>query len=1541
MRKGIKILGKVLSTILLLLIFSPIAITLVLNIEPVQNAVVRRASNYASNLLGTDIYIDGVDFDLFSKIRVRGLYVEDYNKDTLLYVPHATATIKSLNLSNDGFKFSGVRMYETKFYLRELASGELNIHPLIEQLRGSEGQSNFRLYIDDIDAEGLSMRYERIEQRASSADLDLSNIQINNIDTHLTNFAIVRGAVWTDIEHLSAVERSGFTLRELTSHLYINQGDISFDGLNILTENSSIYLPKLELKSDDWIGFKNFNRDVAITGRVEHSTLSSNDIAYFSPSLRDLNLEIKGLSATIKGTVEELEGEIRRAKIGKATDISASYRIKGLPDWRTARYVIGIERLYSTAEDALSIANIIAKDGLSGEVTNIAERIEWIDLRSTIGGTLNDLRIVGAISTAEGDLSGDLTLTAQESGRVAIVGSAKSLGLNVGEILSVNNLYSVTSEISFDGSVGSSNIGGIIGDVGVAISNLRYGGYTFTNIVGSGSISGDDYYANIKSSDPNLKFDLRTDLNLNESAPTYIASIALQHADLNALGINHRDSVSVISANIGIDLQGVISDGVDGYVSVADVEYDYPKGKINTDKIKLEFENKQQYKSILLNSDFVTLDYHSNSSYLKAYNHIYNALKHYLPILYDGENQDMVEYSSMDNSDDYTALTLKAGENINALLRAIVDDMDVAPNTTFDLRFNPKENALSIRGESEAIEYSGIILAGLDCSINNNKDRDSLVLKFDLKDIYAGTRSIMPNFSVKGGICNNIVDMSATFEEKVENGNSADMALKAEVMRDPNTQRRMVHVDVLPSHFNYATQHWQLYSRGIDITSSKISVNNFHIARPDQQLVIDGTLSNSLKESVRLTLDNFDISGISMLLERAGYSIGGISNGYAKIKSALHNPEVEASISLDDININGVAVAPQAITSDWDSASGSAHFVVRDKRLGEQVIEGHYAPATNKYSASAKIRNADLVLLDPILNSVLSDIEGKADITAQVVGEGRNATLSGRVSASSFGSTVNYTNVRYTAPSAKFTIENNHLQASRIQVYDSDGNLGYLSIDTDLNNLRNVSYDISAEVKDMLVINTTPVENETFYGHVYATGRASFKGDKRGTKMDIDVTSSDNSKFYLPLQRKEDVTHANFVRFVEPDIEEIDTIDYLTRLMMAYEKRTREESTASRLTDIDININVQPNIEMQLVINSVMGDIIKGKGTGELSMHIVPESDIFEMHGDITISEGTYLFTLLSPMNKLFTVVPGSSVHWDGDPKETMLNIDAVYSTKTSLRPLIGSSVQGFDTSHAVPVDCYIKLSDELQSPTVNFDVKIPNVAPEIQAIVQSALNDQQSIATQMFWLLTANSFSAEDVGGISGASLSATTGFELLSNQLSNWLSGEDYNIILRYRPRTNLAGDEIDVGFSRALFNNRVLVELEGGYLSDASIQAMQKASNFVGEAFITWLIDPEGTFKLKAFTQTIDRYGENQGMQESGIGLYYNESFNTFAELRQSLKNRFGNRDNLISPFVNANKRTRKEDAPNVTINNNRLLKALESISPKASEPKRADK
>jgi hypothetical protein len=140
------------------------------------------------------------------------------------------------------------------------------------------------------------------------------------------------------------------------------------------------------------------------------------------------------------------------------------------------------------------------------------------------------------------------------------------------------------------------------------------------------------------------------------------------------------------------------------------------------------------------------------------------------------------------------------------------------------------------------------------------------------------------------------------------------------------------------------------------------------------------------------------------------------------------------------------------------------------------------------------------------------------------------------------------------------------------------------------------------------------------------------------------------------------------------------------------------------------------------------------------------------------------------------------------------------------------------------------------------------------------------------------------------GATASATTGFELLSNQLSNWLSSDDYNIILRYRPKSELTSDEIDIGFSKSLINDRLLVEVEGNYLVDNKMAQSSNMSNFMGEAYLTWLIDRTGNLKLRGFTQTIDRFDENQGLQETGVGIYYKEDFNNWQDLKRRTRERF---------------------------------------------------
>ena len=1506
MRKGIKILVKVLSMIVLLSIFLPIAITLVLNVESVQNRIIERASRFASDYMGVTVAIDRIDLDLFSRVRVEGFYVEDHECDTLLYVRRARAGIGSLNIGKDGLVLNSAEAEGVKFFLRELSDGELNIRPVVDSLR-KEGESRFVMHMDEAVARDVEFRYERLQHRNPEYGIDYYDMQIKDIDARVENFLVERGRVVMDVRELSGVERSGFTIEDIVTGLEVNRGLIAFTEFHATTQTSSIHLPSMRLEGRSWDQYEYYIDSVQMVGRMSNSTLSTEDLGYFAPALRTWNTSVRNATADFRGLVRHFEGVVHHADIAKESHFAGTFDIKGIPAWQTSKYVIGVEDLYLTSNDILALTDNILHEPLDGKVRDIVSRAKWVSARGTFGGYLHNFRVVGNVGSGEGGLSADIKMAKEDDVRHRLQGRVKTSRLDMGELLSLNVLHDIDSDIVVDGSFGSRDSGGVRGDVDVNVSGLGLGNYRYTAISGMGHIDGDSYYAELYADDPNMEFDLYANAELNEEMPTYMASLGLRRADLHALGINRRDSVSVLEANVGVELYGRDIEELSGNISIADIEYLYPQGELHSDRMRMEVESAEAHKSIGIDSDFFDISYQSHSTYREVYEYIYNSLMTYIPLLYD--NAVELGTTSWERNDprNYTALSIRANDDVNVFLDAIASGFVMAPDTKLDMTFNPRSNNITLRGTSEAVEYSGVIMANVDLNVNNSSV-DSLSLRVKSEGVYLGSRLIMPNFNLHGGARENRVSLTAGFRES--DNNSALLGMSARFSRNAETHRRAVHIDITPSHFTSSTQQWRLYSRGIDIDSTRISVKDLRIARPDQQLIINGVASRLRTDSIRLVLDNFNISPLTTITGRYGYDVSGVSNGYATVKSALNNPQIEAYIELADIDVNGIVAPPQQITSNWDFERNRARVIVSDRTTADTVLRGYYQPQGNRYWAQARMPRVDAAILSPVLKGIISDITGTADVEAQVQGIGRMAELNGRAIIDSLGMSVDYTKVRYTAPRGVVDIRKNHVLADRIEVYDPEGNKGYYSMDVSLERLANVTYDIDIDVEKMLVLDTKQRDNDLFYGHVYASGGASFRGDKTGIKMDIEGTSEDNSQFFMPLSGKEDIAYADFVKFREANIEAPDTTAFLTRRMMAYERKRRQISSSEGVMDMDISLNVQPNIEVQLVIDPTVGDIIKGRGSGQLAMHIVPKANLFEMRGDYTITEGTYLFTLQNILNKLFTVVPGSSIHWSGDPLGANLNIDAIYSTKASLRPLLGSSVQGIDVSRAVPVDCYIKLSDELMSPTVTFDVQVPNVAPEIQTVLQSALNDQQAIATQMFWLLAANTFSAEDTGSM-GASLSATTGFELLSNQLSNWLSGENYNIVLRYRPRTELTGDEVDFGFSKSWLDNRVIVEFEGGYLSDASVQMRQNASNFVGEAFITWLIDADGTFRLRGFTQTIDRYGENQGMQESGVGLYYQESFNSFKDLGQSLRKRFTRKN---KPATKERKRAHKGSKSN---------------------------
>jgi hypothetical protein len=128
------------------------------------------------------------------------------------------------------------------------------------------------------------------------------------------------------------------------------------------------------------------------------------------------------------------------------------------------------------------------------------------------------------------------------------------------------------------------------------------------------------------------------------------------------------------------------------------------------------------------------------------------------------------------------------------------------------------------------------------------------------------------------------------------------------------------------------------------------------------------------------------------------------------------------------------------------------------------------------------------------------------------------------------------------------------------------------------------------------------------------------------------------------------------------------------------------------------------------------------------------------------------------------------------------------------------------------------------------------------------------------------------------------STSSELLSNQLSNWLSqiSSDFDIGVNYRPGDEISSQEIEVALSTQLFDDRVVIDGNVGVAGNHPAQT-HRTSNIIGDVNIEVKITPEGKFRVKAFNRsnTFDVLNTNSPYTQ-GIGVFYRKEFDNLNDL-----------------------------------------------------------
>jgi hypothetical protein len=549
-------------------------------------------------------------------------------------------------------------------------------------------------------------------------------------------------------------------------------------------------------------------------------------------------------------------------------------------------------------------------------------------------------------------------------------------------------------------------------------------------------------------------------------------------------------------------------------------------------------------------------------------------------------------------------------------------------------------------------------------------------------------------------------------------------------------------------------------------------------------------------------------------------------------------------------------------------------------------VIGEFLPGRDRkenFNIKAVVDQIPISVCNPYVKKVLTDIKGVAKADLSLKGTLKSPEISGYVVLKKAEMLVTYLNTRFRI-SDTVEVRPDGFYLNDLTALDERDNEGLVSGWVKHTGFNKFHFDAQLLTQGFLALNTNSAMNSLYYGRGFGSGQVRFFGEPKDMHLEVAMKTERGTRFHIPLFGAKNVYESEFITFVKPKgLEE--NIEVKDEFQVSFKNLT-----------LDMDIEVTSDAEVQLIFDPAVGDIIKGRGDGDLSMSL-DKAGNFKMFGDYYISKGEYLFTLQNIINKKFLIQQGGTINWSGDPYNALVNIDATYGVRTSLYDLMYPDTTNDSYKKRIQVDCMLKLTDNLLNPNIAFDIDLPNTDESTKTDVRNKIGvgNVQEMNRQIFGLLVLNRFfptedqnqALQQAGGFFTSSTS-----EMISNQLSNWLSkiSNDFDIGLNYRPGDDITSDELQASLSTQLFNNRILID---GNVGVANTQS--SSSNIVGDANIEYKITSDGRFRVRAFNKSndINTLTDNAPFTQ-GVGLSYQREFDRLGDLFRRRKKEDYNKD-----------------------------------------------
>lgn len=1428
-----------------------------LQFKPVQTYIAKKAAKYLSKELNTKVEVKSLYIKPFKSVVLEGLYIEDQQKDTLLYSPNFLVNLNLLSFKNRVISINMIQMDNGKFYLKQYKDNSSNFSFIVNYFdRGvakpttTVSKKPYDITFDRIVLNNIAFKYRHLRYNNKIKGINFNDIYLSNLNTTITDLDTKSHLAKANIKNLTFREKSGFYLKNLSTNLTIDSNRMEFKHLLLQTQNT--YLTNnLILKYNKFKDFNHFNTNVYLKADFNDTRVNSSDIAYFVPELNKTKVDMR-LSGHMQGYVNNIKTKNLTIKTGKATYLKGDFNIKGLPNLKETFLDLNFEQVFTNKKD---LDYIIAK--ATGKkkslIPIIVNKFGNVNFKGHFTGFTNDFIAYGEFKTKLGRIVSDINLKINNAGNPSYKGLVKAFDFDLGNLLDQSQIGRTTLTANVKGK-------------GIKLSNLQeqitsnvtyfdFKGYRYKNIALNGIFNKKLFDGRIKINDNNVKLDFTGGVNLNPALPEFHFNSLIRHANLRVLNLA-KDTVQ-IDADFKTNFSGNSLDNIQGQVYISKARLTNTKNSFVVDSVDLSANGIGNNRSLTVKSDILDAsikgkyDLNTLPSYFKT------LLKRYIPSM----QLKMVNPKAQNFE---FALNIKHFEPVSLLF---FPDIKIPEQANFSGKFVSLQNIATLNGFAKLITYKKIKINNLIIDGSTAADAMNLFVTSDRVDI---TDSLyFKNINVSNILRNDSLNLNVKLSDK-NAANQLDLNGLVEF-----NAKTFASLSLLPSDVVINRETWRIQEKvKIDFNQGKTYINNFGLFRDNQLLTINGIISTSSEDVLVVGFNKFKLTTFNSLTNGLGITLKGELNGNAEIASTISKtPKVEAEIKIDSLDFNNIPIGNLSLSAAFDNSTKLINVSMDILNQGIKTLDvaGTYNANADQNNLDMKVmmRDNEIVIFQPFLKQLVSNLNGKVSADLKVTGQLTNPKINGSLDLKNAGMTINFLKTTYKL-SDKINVDNSVLKLSNLIIKDDESHEAIANGTVDLSSPNNPTINLTIVAQNLMALNTTYKDNSLYYGKAYGTGVFSFEGPTNNMRINIDAKTEEGTVFNIPFNSSATVHDNDFITFVAKDSA----------------LNVKKETSFNGL-EMNFKLEVDENSEINIITD--LGKLT-GRGKANLDLNITSLGD-FEMFGNYEISKGKFSYTAQDYINKIFEISSGGSIRWTGNPSEAAINLQAVYAVRTTVKPLYEAAGRPTSDKTVTLSEAIMNLNGPLLNPAITFGLNFPADA-EVENQLQSYLSDVNNTNEQALNLIVRRSFTS----GTGGANIDQTystlinAGAEIFFNQLNSVIS-QTFNL-------TNIdfnIRNFNDASASLRLLNDRLV--LTGGVSSrDINFGKFQEfnviSGNVARDVEALYLLRKDGSLVFRASNRLDNRTllspgGFNNSGYINALGLVYRKDFDNFNELFKMLR------------------------------------------------------